>query len=475
MRLFWIMAGVFLSLGILFVGGAIVIFGNPGEIVKMVARVVDEVATDPGADTAKAKIALPGNKTAPSRRKSSKKEEQPIERPGYVDGRRAFDPSEIVVVNPPEGFAARAGQLGFATTEKLRLKNLKMSIHRLQKTGRLHAHEAIKTLRKEFRTAAADVNTLYDVAQSGANRHAQSGANRYAQSGTNRYAQSGARGTAPTGSGVLSKVRERAGWPQAGVGCGKGIRIGMIDTAIDPRHEAFNGRRIIRKSFHDPGADSGSTLHGTAVAAMLVGKPSAEGFGGLLPEAKLYAANIFQRDENGENRADSMALAQAIDWLAGKRLHVINISLAGIQSNAVRKAIAIARKHKLIIVAAAGTWGRKAAPAYPAAMRNVIAITAIDVGLSAYRKANRGRYIDFAAPGVDVWTAIPGGGQFQTGSSFAAPYGTAAVALAVVGGVRNSPRDIRAHLKAFAVDAGEPGRDDTFGWGVLKLDQPCGT
>jgi len=227
---------------------------------------------------------------------------------------------------------------------------------------------------------------------------------------------------------VFIKVRERAGWPQAGVGCGKGIRIGMIDTAIDPRHEAFNGRRIIRKSFHDPGADSGSTLHGTAVAAMLVGKPSAEGFGGLLPEAKLYAANIFQRDENGENRADLMALAQAIDWLAGKRLHVINISLAGIQSN-------------------------------------VIAITAIDVGLSAYRKANRGRYIDFAAPG---------GGQFQTGSSFAAPYGTAAVALAVVDGVRNSPRDIRAHLKAFAVDAGEPGRDDTFGWGVLKLDQPCG-
>ena len=88
-----------------------------------------------------------------------------------------------------------------------------MSVHRLPKTGRLHAHESIKTLRKEFRTAAADVNTLYDVAQSGANR----------------YAQSGARGTAPTGSGVLSKVRERAGWPQAGVGCGKGIRIGMID------------------------------------------------------------------------------------------------------------------------------------------------------------------------------------------------------------------------------------------------------
>ena len=307
MRLFWIMAGVFLALGILFVGGAIVIFGDPGEIGEMVARVVDKVAPDPGTDTAKAKIALPGRKSARSRRKSSKKEEQRAERPGYVDGRRAFDPSEFVVVNPPKGFATRAGQLGFATTEKIRLKNLKMSVYRLQKTGRLHAHEAVEKLRKEFRTASADVNTLYDVAQSGAQR----------------IAQSGARGIDRTRGGVLSKVRERAGWLQSGVGCGKGIRIGMIDTAIDPRHEAFNGRRIIRKSFHDPDADSGSTLHGTAIAAMLIGKPSAEGFGGLLPDAKLYAANIFQRDENGETRADSMALTRAIDWLVGKRLHVV--------------------------------------------------------------------------------------------------------------------------------------------------------
>ncbi len=175
MRLFWIMAGVF--------------FGNPGEIEKTVARMVAEVSPDPGTKTAK--ISPLGNKVAkPGRRKSSKKDEQPADRPGYVDGRRAFDPSEIVVVNPPKGFATRAGQLGFATTEKFRLKNLKMSVHRLQKTGRLHAHEAIATLRKEFRTAAADVNTLYDVAQ-------------------------GARGTAHAAnrvrSGVLSKVRERAG------------------------------------------------------------------------------------------------------------------------------------------------------------------------------------------------------------------------------------------------------------------------
>lgn len=439
------MVGVFLALGILFVGGAIVFFGDPAQIKKMVARVIlDEPAKsgEKAATTRKRK-----QKTASERRGRTVKKERPPERPGYVNGRHAFDPSQLVAVNPPQGFATHAGQLGFVTTEKIRLKTLKVSIHRMEKTGKLHAHEAMATLRKKFKTASADVNALYDVAQAGTR----------------------------SGGKPLSKVRELARWPQAGPGCGKHIRIGMIDTPVDRRHDALKGRLIVRKSFHDPERKPASALHGTAIAAMFVGRPTEAGFGGLLPEARLYAANIFERDEFGETRADSIAFARALDWLAGKRPHVINISLAGIDSKAVRKAIAIARKKKLIIVAAAGSWGRDADPAYPAAMRDVIAITAVEGGLAPYRKANRGRYIDFAAPGVNVWTAIPGGGRFQTGSSFAAPFGSAAVALAVASGVRKSPRTLREHLKPFAVDVGNPGKDNTYGWGVLKLDQPCGT
>ena len=151
-----------------------------------------------------------------------------------------------------------------------------------------------------------------------------------------------------------------------------------------------------------------------------------------------------------------------------------NPGLAGIDSKAVRKAIAVARKQKLILVAAAGSWGPDAKPAYPSAIRDVIAVTATEGHLAPYRRTNRGRYIDFAAPGVDVWTAVPGGGRYQSGSSFATPYVSAAAALAVAGGAGKSPRTLREHLKQFAVDAGAAGRDDTYGWGILNFDQPCG-
>ena len=89
------------------------------------------------------------------------------------------------------------------------------------------------------------------------------------------------------------------------------------------------------KSFHDPERKQGSALHGTSIAALFVGRPSEEGFGGLLPEARHYAANIFEVDEFGETRADSIALARALDWLASKRPHVINISLARKESRKV--------------------------------------------------------------------------------------------------------------------------------------------
>ena len=114
-------------------------------------------------------------------------------------------------------------------------------------------------LRKEFKTASADVNALYDVAQS----------------------KNESRGK------HLSEVRYLAGWPQTGKGCGQNIRIGMIDSPVDRRHQALVGRKIVVKSFHDPERKQGSALHGTSIAALFVGRPSEEGFGGLLPEAPL--------------------------------------------------------------------------------------------------------------------------------------------------------------------------------------------
>ena len=82
------------------------------------------------------------------------------------------------------------------------------------------------------------------------------------------------------------------------------------------------------------------------------------------------------------------------------------------------------------MIAAAGNDGPRAEPAYPAAYDSVIAVTAVDRSGTIYRRAIRGAHVDLAAQGVEVWTAASvKGARWKTGTSFAAPYVTAAVAL----------------------------------------------
>ena len=71
------------------------------------------------------------------------------------------------------------------------------------------------------------------------------------------------------------------------------------------------------------------------------------------------------------------------------------------------------------------------APGYPAAYEEVIAVTAVDRKGGNYDHANRGTYIDVAAPGVQILAALPGGKEgLLSGTSFAAPFVTAVVAVA---------------------------------------------
>jgi subtilisin family serine protease len=128
----------------------------------------------------------------------------------------------------------------------------------------------------------------------------------------------------------------------------------------------------------------------------------------------------------------------------------------------------------MVIVAAAGNGGPKAAPAYPAAYADVIAVTAVDRSKRAYRRAGRGEHIDLAAPGVQVWTAASiSGGRPKTGTSFAAPFVTAAVSLLKAANDNASSADILAALGRSAEDLGEPGKDPVFGWGLINARAAC--
>jgi subtilisin family serine protease len=103
----------------------------------------------------------------------------------------------------------------------------------------------------------------------------------------------------------------------------------------------------------------------------------------------------------------------------------------------------------------------------------VLAVTAVDRGKTVYRRANRGAYVDLAAPGVGVWTAASiEGARQKTGTSFAAPFVTAAAVLARASGAKTN-REVQQILSDRAEDLGEPGRDSTYGWGLLNVRGLC--
>jgi len=145
---------------------------------------------------------------------------------------------------------------------------------------------------------------------------------------------------------------------------------------------------------------------------------------------------------------------------------VTNISLAGPANLALERVIQALTGRDIWLVAAAGNEGPLSPPRYPAAYPGVIAVTAIDADLGLYPKANRGDYIDFAAPGVEVIsTGLRGRYPAYSGTSFAAPHVAGVVAMILERSPGLQIEQVERRLRESAGDLGPRGRDPEFGNG----------
>ena len=89
-------------------------------------------------------------------------------------------------------------------------------------------------------------------------------------------------------------------------------------------------------------------------------------------------------------------------------------------------------------------------------------------GGQVFRLANRGEYLDLAAPGVRMLHAKAGGGYAaSSGTSFAVPF--AATAAARIRSLHPN-EDALKILYQNAEDLGAPGRDEVYGYGLLRPD-----
>jgi subtilisin family serine protease len=241
------------------------------------------------------------------------------------------------------------------------------------------------------------------------------------------------------------------------------LRIGIVDSAVDTDHPAFATAKISSMPFAT--TKNLPDFHGTAIASIIAA--NATPLRGLAPRAELFAAAVFEQDKDRGEIASTVSLVRALDWLLSSQVDAINLSLAGPPNRLLEVALERIADQGIMVLAAAGNGGPMAKPQYPAAYTSVVAVTAVDQRGRAFRLANRGDYLDLAAPGVNLRHAVAGGGYASSsGTSFAVPFAVTAAAL-----LRHQEPDIDviSRLYAAATDIGPPGRDDIYGYGLLTL------
>lgn len=263
--------------------------------------------------------------------------------------------------------------------------------------------------------------------------------------------------------------------PAHEIATGKDVVIAIIDTKIDTTHpDLLNAVQETYNAVDDQTSEADD--HGTAIAGIIGARGILKG---IAPDARLLGINAFLNSgQNGGMTATTATLLRGLDWAVREQANIINLSFAGPSDDLVRKAIAAVIDAGAIPIAAAGNGGERASPAYPAAYPGVIAVTAVDIQDRIYPLANRGSYIEIAAPGVDVLTlALDHAHLLQSGTSFAAAHISALAALMIEQDPALTLDTIRVALTEAAEDLGSPGRDNLFGAGkanavkALKLVQ----
>ncbi|MEA2779481.1 MAG: hypothetical protein QOK29_1025 [Rhodospirillaceae bacterium] len=363
-------------------------------------------------------------------------------------GRAGFESDEVVVVADRPDILPIARQLGFSLIENRPFAALGISVLRLRTPVYVGPKQALSRLQRLFPGTPADVNTLYAP---------------YEKQSAN----------------VLSLpapdyARRMIGW-SGEEGCGNGFRIGMIDTGVAANLPSLAGRKLHQQSFISDATVPAEPEHGTAIAALLVGLPDPANpeFGGLLPSAEIYAAGVFEK-RGQQTAASATSIAAALDWMVSHRVPVVNISLSGDANALVNLAVSRAVASGTTLIAAAGNGGPSAPPAYPGALSDVIAVTAVDQNEAIFPQANRGDYIAFAAPGVGIWTpTMDTIGQYHTGTSFATPFVAAAAAIELMTGAPPEPRELRRRLAGYALHLGAAGHNPIYGHGLIRAAKSC--
>ncbi|KUM37106.1 S8 family serine peptidase [Arthrobacter sp. EPSL27] len=281
---------------------------------------------------------------------------------------------------------------------------------------------------------------------------------------------------------------------------GANVKIAVIDSGVDGKHQDLAGVLSGGVDVSGAGSPDGQKSigakpeHGTLVATMLAGRghqpadstakpsPSAgptvgpDGIVGVAPEAQLLSVSTWLGSPNPGGKSDQDQIPQAVRWAVDNGAGVINISLGSTSPEWPQSwdaAFLYAEQKNVVIVAAAGNrGGGNVQVGAPATIPGVLTVAGLDrKGNASIDSSSQGISIGVAAPAENLIGGLPGGDYTEwAGTSGATPIVAGVAAL-----IRSKWPDMTANqvinrIVSTAKDAGAPGRDPLYGFGILDAE-----
>ncbi|MGQ0536393.1 MAG: S8 family serine peptidase [Methanobacteriota archaeon] len=250
------------------------------------------------------------------------------------------------------------------------------------------------------------------------------------------------------------------------------VAVCIVDTGVRYTHEDLVGRYTGGQDFvhgdSDPWDDNGHGTHvaGTAVATI----DNGVGIAGVA-RVSLLAAKAMDASGSGA----MSAVASSVRWCADRGAFAISMSLGGSSgSSALQDAVEYAWNKGAVIMAAAGNGGPCTnCVLYPARYTNAVAVGCVDDQKNLCYFSATGPEVDLVAPGsgiLSAWHTSDTAYARAGGTSMSTPHVAGAAALLKSARPERTNAGVRQALESTAEDRGASGRDDSYGWGLVRVD-----
>lgn len=274
----------------------------------------------------------------------------------------------------------------------------------------------------------------------------------------------------------LDDVGAFKAWDLAKVG--RTVRVATIDSGVRTDHLDLKNNIDLGNAYNTVTDMKGCAAawdaygHGTHVAGLIAADAdNAIGTAGASFNAEIVPINVVYTSGSYAGKSTTADFVEALDYIMRLGdVRVVNISMGTyVHDPALERSVAAAAEKNIVIVGAGGNKGVTDA-SYPADYADVLSVTWYKSTGDIDSRSDHGAGKDIAAPGTSIYSTLNTGVDaygMKSGSSMAAPIVSGVCALVLSANPNLTVDQLRQVLYRTAVDAGDLGRDDYFGWGKV--------